>query len=171
LKFPANDLRAKEIAGARIAGEAERDAGIDIVGKLVMLFEDGSGNSVIPVRQDFLFPLEFAHVLSRGLASVGVGCGGEVVVIEQPRIAVDIVEDTLEAGILCQLIVQPRRRREVAIIIVDLPEALTPYMAYAERIAEFTQAASQGCDLTVGPFVAALRGYPTSIGPSSSFGE
>src|SRR5207344_206631 len=155
-----SDLRAKDIASTRIAGEAEKDAGIDVVGKLVMFFENGSGNSVIPVRQDFLFPLKFAHILSRGLTSVGVGCGGEVVVIEQARIAIDVVEDTLEAGIICQLIVQPRRRREVAIIVVDAPEALTPDMAYAERIAEFTHAASQGCDLTVGPTVAALRGYP-----------
>src|SRR5215203_5972367 len=44
-------------------------------------------------------------------------------------------------------------------------------MAYAECIAEFTHAASQSCDLTVGPTVAALQGYPPIQRPLSSFGN
>ena len=96
-----------------------------------MLFIKRSGNSVIPVRHDFLFPLKFADVSSRSLASIGVGYGCKVVVVEQAHIAVDEMEYSFEASILCYLIIQPRRCREVTIIIVDTPKASTAEMAYA----------------------------------------
>src|SRR5215831_1167208 len=38
LKFPGNDLLAKKINGEGIAGKAEKNAGIDVVFKLVMFF-------------------------------------------------------------------------------------------------------------------------------------
>src|SRR4030095_13300673 len=119
LKFPSVDLWAKDIAGARIARGSEKDAGIDIIAKLVMLFIDRSENSVIPVRQNFLCPLKFANVLGRSLASVGIGCGCKVVVVEQTDVGVDEMKYPCEVSILCYLIVQPRRRGQIAIVVID----------------------------------------------------
>src|SRR5215831_5375808 len=124
LKFPGGDLWAKDIAGARIAGEAERDAGIDIVAKLVMLFVNGAENPVIPVRHYFLCPLKFADVLSRSLASIGIGYWCRVVVVEQAHAGVDERKYPCEVSIFCYLIVQPRRCGQIVIIVIDAPKAV-----------------------------------------------
>src|SRR5215510_1239877 len=119
LKFPGVDLRAKDIAGEGIEG-----IGIDVIAKLVVLFIYRAENSVIPVRHYFLCPLKFADVLSRSLASIGIGYGCKVVVVEQADPGVDEMKYPCEVSILCYLIVQPRRCGQIVIIVIDAPKAV-----------------------------------------------
>src|SRR5262245_63950659 len=98
-----------------------------------MLFKYRSENSLIPVRENFLCPLKFADVLSRSLASVGIGYGCKVVVVEQAHTGVDEMKYSCEVSIFCYLIVKPCRCGDIVIIVVDAPKAVAGQMAYAEQ--------------------------------------
>src|SRR5215510_8993416 len=166
LKLPSRNLWAKDIAGAGI-----QRIGVDVIAKLVMFFIDRSENSVIPICQNFLCPLKFADVLSRSLASVGIGYGCKIVVVEQAHAGVDEMKYPCEVSVLGYLIVQPRRCGQIVIIVVDAPKAIARQVANAQGIAEVSHSSSDGRNLTVGPTIAALKGDAHIQWPLASFAD
>src|SRR5262249_51215666 len=95
LKFARVDLRTKSVTSARAAGAPEKAAAADIVAVFDVLLENRSGNSVVPVPQNVLRPLQLAEILGRVFARVGIGEREKYVIVEESHLGLRELENSL----------------------------------------------------------------------------
>ena len=95
--------------------------------------------------------------MSRGLARVGVGRRHKVVVIEEAHFGLCEVKNPLQARIFGHLIVEPSRRSNITVVVVEAVKAVASQLGRAQGVAELSCGASERQKLTIGRAVAAFQ--------------